>query len=138
MEENERNLIVRCEGRLADRHPMEGQKTPSCCKPSWTEGLTEDDATEIGLKDPLPLSPNFRLSQLPCDIRPSQVPLEDQVKTHPPAYKVENKTEQRPRGLWLEDVCFRMKLILLIQISQSPRFTRLRLRHCRTTSVAYT
>jgi hypothetical protein len=37
-------------------------------KPSWTEGLTEDDATEIGLRDPPPLSPNSRLSQLPRDL----------------------------------------------------------------------
>ena len=62
------DFIVRREGGLANRHPMEGQKTPSCCKPSWTEGLTEDDATEIGLRDPPPLSPNSRLSQLPGDL----------------------------------------------------------------------
>jgi hypothetical protein len=99
---------------------MEGQKTPSCCKPSWTEGLTEDDATEIGLRDPPPLSPNSRLSQLPRDLRPGKLTLEDQVKTHPPAHEVENKTEQRPRGLWLKDVCFWMKFILMRRSSQSP------------------
>ena len=33
--------------KIIGRHPMEGQKTLSCYKPSWTEGLTEGDNEDL-------------------------------------------------------------------------------------------
>ena len=64
MEQN--GIISICEKlrESAGRNSMKEQKTPSCYKPSWTEGPTENAEPEIGLTACIIFKPTHFLNQV--------------------------------------------------------------------------